>query len=67
MPEHKMTKPDSSHIQSTQAKSGADMSSESFAARAQSAGDRHDNAQRAGSGNPGGQSNPGSSNSGVKK
>ncbi|VUC31565.1 unnamed protein product [Clonostachys rosea] len=36
MPQHQMTKEDSSRIQSTQAKSGGDMG---FAARAQSAAD----------------------------
>ncbi|KAL2188976.1 hypothetical protein L209DRAFT_752135 [Thermothelomyces heterothallicus CBS 203.75] len=40
MPRHDMTKSDSSRIQSSQAKSGGDMSSGGFAARAQSAGDR---------------------------
>ncbi|KAI9047825.1 hypothetical protein LZ554_008533 [Drepanopeziza brunnea f. sp. 'monogermtubi'] len=35
-----MSKDDAARIQSTQAKSGADMSSAGFAARAQGAGDR---------------------------
>ncbi|KAH6880463.1 hypothetical protein B0T10DRAFT_565682 [Thelonectria olida] len=39
MPKHDMTKADSSRIQSSQQKSGGDMSSGGFAARAQSAGD----------------------------
>ncbi|KAJ9604280.1 hypothetical protein H2200_011114 [Cladophialophora chaetospira] len=39
-----MTKRDASRIQSSQAKGGRDMSSKSFAARAQSAGDRNANA-----------------------
>ncbi|KAI0168766.1 hypothetical protein BJ166DRAFT_263526 [Pestalotiopsis sp. NC0098] len=41
MPKHEMTKSDSERIQSTQAKSGGDMSSGGFGARAQSAGDRN--------------------------
>ncbi|QSZ31921.1 hypothetical protein DSL72_001490 [Monilinia vaccinii-corymbosi] len=44
MSENKMTKEDSSRIQSSQAKGGNDMSSTGFAARAQAAGDRADNA-----------------------
>ncbi|CZR55494.1 uncharacterized protein PAC_05382 [Phialocephala subalpina] len=39
-----MTKSDSSRIQSTQATNGRDMSSNGFASRAQSAGDRNTNA-----------------------
>uniref|UniRef100_A0A093UMD5 Uncharacterized protein n=1 Tax=Talaromyces marneffei PM1 TaxID=1077442 RepID=A0A093UMD5_TALMA len=39
MPTHEMTKSDASRIQSSQARSGGDMSSKGFAARAQSAGD----------------------------
>ncbi|RKO85903.1 hypothetical protein BDK51DRAFT_22215 [Blyttiomyces helicus] len=38
---HPMTKSDSSHIQSTQATAGRDFGAGSFAARAQSAGDRN--------------------------
>ncbi|OIW24976.1 hypothetical protein CONLIGDRAFT_77103 [Coniochaeta ligniaria NRRL 30616] len=40
MPRHEMTKSDSSRVQSSQAKSGGDISSGGFAARAQAAGDR---------------------------
>ncbi|KAI4641450.1 uncharacterized protein J4E79_011657 [Alternaria viburni] len=39
-----MTKEDAGRIQSTQAKSGGDMSSGGFAARAQGAGDKNANA-----------------------
>ncbi|KAI9221313.1 hypothetical protein BC828DRAFT_381297 [Blastocladiella britannica] len=44
---HAMTPSAASHIQSTQAKSGGDMSSSGFASRAQSAGDRNANSGRA--------------------
>ncbi|KAG8407462.1 hypothetical protein J3459_018191 [Metarhizium acridum] len=60
-----MTKSDSSRVQSSQAKSGGDMSSSGFAARAQSAGD-----QRAHQANTSGhgENNPGSgANAGTKK
>ncbi|KAL2262312.1 hypothetical protein VTK26DRAFT_1772 [Humicola hyalothermophila] len=40
MGKNSMTKSDSSRIQSSQARSGGNMSSSGFAARAQSAGDR---------------------------
>ncbi|KAI0815578.1 hypothetical protein GGR55DRAFT_629398 [Xylaria sp. FL0064] len=46
-----MTSSDASRIQSSQARGGGDMSSDGFAARAQSAGARNDNAQ---TGNQGG-------------
>lgn len=48
----------------SQAKAGKDTSAGSFPARAQSAADRHNNAQGAGSGNSGGQSNSGNNNNG---
>ncbi|KJK86982.1 hypothetical protein H633G_09164 [Metarhizium anisopliae BRIP 53284] len=64
MPGNQMTKSDSSRIQSSQAKGGNDMSSGGFAARAQSAGDRHDNNQHSGSGNGGSKSGAGA---GAKK
>ncbi|KAF5121111.1 hypothetical protein E5D57_013447 [Metarhizium anisopliae] len=68
MPGNQMTKSDSSRIQSSQspeqAKGGNDMSSGGFAARAQSAGDRHDNNQHPGSGNGGSKSGAGA---GAKK
>ncbi|KAK4234531.1 hypothetical protein C8A03DRAFT_37704 [Achaetomium macrosporum] len=51
MGKHGMTQPDASRIQSSQAKSGGDMSSGGFAARAQSAGDRH--AAQSGAGSSG--------------
>ncbi|KAL7619463.1 hypothetical protein AAE478_010002 [Parahypoxylon ruwenzoriense] len=41
MDRNSMSKSDSSRIQSSQAKAGRDMSSGGFAARAQSAADRH--------------------------
>ncbi|KAI2628295.1 hypothetical protein GGS21DRAFT_492616 [Xylaria nigripes] len=57
MPQHQMTQSDASHIQSTQAKSGGDMSSGGFASRAQGAGDRNANAAAAkNTGNQGGNS-----------
>ncbi|KAJ7055577.1 hypothetical protein C8F01DRAFT_1158658 [Mycena amicta] len=43
-PKSSMTKGDSQRIQSSQAKGGRDMSSSGFASRAQSAGDRAQNA-----------------------
>ncbi|KAG6016778.1 hypothetical protein E4U54_000461 [Claviceps lovelessii] len=64
MPENDMSKSDAARIQSTQAKAGKDTSAGSFPARAQSAADRHNNAQGAGSGNSGGQSNSGNNNNG---
>ncbi|KAK1253032.1 hypothetical protein MKX08_004219 [Trichoderma sp. CBMAI-0020] len=51
---NEMSKSDSSRIQSTQAQGGKDMSSGGFAARAQSAADRSQNAAASmGSGNTG--------------
>ncbi|KAI1846207.1 hypothetical protein JX265_010584 [Neoarthrinium moseri] len=41
MPNHEMSKADSERIQSSQAKSGGDMSQKGFGARAQSASDRN--------------------------
>ncbi|PWY96046.1 hypothetical protein BO94DRAFT_530752 [Aspergillus sclerotioniger CBS 115572] len=43
MPTHQMSQSDASRIQSSQAQGGKDMSSGGFAARAQSAADRHEN------------------------
>ncbi|KAG5919296.1 hypothetical protein E4U42_006560 [Claviceps africana] len=67
MPENKMSKSDAGRVQSTQAKSGADVGAGTFAARAQSAGDRNANAQGSGSGNTGGQSGSGTSGDAGKK
>ncbi|KAI0005247.1 hypothetical protein F4779DRAFT_52334 [Xylariaceae sp. FL0662B] len=75
MPESKMSKSDASRIQSSQAKSGGDMTSGGFAARAQSAGDRNQNAsasagqQNVGSGTGGQSGNNGgpTSSGGAKK
>ncbi|KAI1341376.1 hypothetical protein F5Y15DRAFT_354760 [Xylariaceae sp. FL0016] len=52
IPKGQMTPADASRIQSSNAKSGGDMSSGGFAARAQAAGARNDNAsqQHGGSG-----------------
>ncbi|KAI4869837.1 hypothetical protein F4820DRAFT_405220 [Hypoxylon rubiginosum] len=72
MPKHEMSKSAAANIQSTQAKSGGDMSSRGFAARGQSAADRNQNAsagqQNVGS-RTGGQSgnNGGSARSGGAK
>ncbi|PYI12558.1 hypothetical protein BO78DRAFT_412761 [Aspergillus sclerotiicarbonarius CBS 121057] len=49
-PHHDMTKSDSERIQSSQAKSGGDMSSGGFASRAQAAGDRWAGQQSTGTG-----------------
>ncbi|PTB63294.1 hypothetical protein BBK36DRAFT_1103105, partial [Trichoderma citrinoviride] len=46
MTKNEMTKSAASNIQSTQATGGKDMSSGGFAARAQSAGDRNQNASQ---------------------
>ncbi|KAI0165380.1 hypothetical protein GGR52DRAFT_575472 [Hypoxylon sp. FL1284] len=64
MGKHSMSKADASHIQSTQATGGGDMSSAGFAARAQSAGDRNESAARSSgqqSGGTGGWSQSGNS------
>ncbi|KAI1807501.1 hypothetical protein F4811DRAFT_549878 [Daldinia bambusicola] len=53
MGKNEMTKSDASRIQSGQAKSGGDMSSKGFAARAQSAGDRQQYAASGGQQNTG--------------
>ncbi|EHK43418.1 uncharacterized protein TrAtP1_001331 [Trichoderma atroviride] len=54
MPKNEMTKDDAARIQSTQAQGGKDMSSGGFAAHAQSAADRAQNAAAStGSGNTG--------------
>lgn len=50
MPPHQMTKEDASRIQSGTAKNGGDMSSGGWAAKAQSLGDRNDNASGNGNG-----------------
>ncbi|KAK4704230.1 hypothetical protein P7C70_g1986, partial [Phenoliferia sp. Uapishka_3] len=50
MPSNQMTQSDASRIQSSQAKSGGDMSSSGFAGRAQSAGDRNNASTQAGGG-----------------
>ncbi|RYO90154.1 hypothetical protein DL764_008483 [Monosporascus ibericus] len=50
----KMTQSDASRIQSSQAKSGGDMSGDGFSSRAQSAGDRNANQQAGGGGPPSG-------------
>ncbi|KAF8541082.1 hypothetical protein BDD12DRAFT_879487 [Trichophaea hybrida] len=63
---NRMTKTDASRIQRTQTKAGHDTSSNSFAARSQSAGDRNANAGyggRSGSSGQSGTYNP-SGNSG---
>ncbi|KAK5459557.1 hypothetical protein LTS15_003686 [Exophiala xenobiotica] len=63
-----MTKSDAARIQSSQAKSGGDMSSSGFPARAQGAGDRNANANA--SNNSGGQRSGGAnqqSNTSSKK
>ncbi|KAI1660769.1 hypothetical protein F4813DRAFT_263470 [Daldinia decipiens] len=72
MTKSQMSKTDASRIQSSQARSGGNMTSGGFAARAQSSGDRNQNAwagqQNVGSGT-GGQSgnNGGSTGSGGAK
>ncbi|KAF8848937.1 hypothetical protein BDZ45DRAFT_753292 [Acephala macrosclerotiorum] len=59
-----MTKSDSSRIQSSQATNGRDMSSNGFASRAQSAGDRNANANPGSSAGGGGKSGGGGQHSG---
>ncbi|KAI0869559.1 hypothetical protein GGS24DRAFT_505670 [Hypoxylon argillaceum] len=71
MPENKgqgnaMTPSAASHIQSTQAKSGGDMSSGGFSARAQSAGARNENAGYSSQGKSGGNNSNTGANQGKK-